>query len=148
MDIGKCTITEDELVQALEKETTFTLATCADNRVSVRPMSHINDGPDVYFQTGADSLKMQQMRANRNVALCVGTYQIEGTAQELGHPLDSGNTFFANAYKLKHPGSFDSYSAYEDEVVVRVTIHRATQWRYIDGKPCVAEWGGKPHSDM
>ena len=140
MDIKTCAIAENEIVQALEREMTLTLATSAENKVSIRPMSHINDGLDVYFQTGSDSLKMQQMRANHNVALCVGTYQIEGVAQELGHPLDSGNTFFANAYKHKHPGSFESFSAYEDEVVVRVTINHATQWRYIDGKPCVAEW--------
>ena len=26
------------------------------------------------------------------------------------------------------------------KVVVRVAIHHAAQWRYIDGKPYVAEW--------
>ena len=140
MEIGKCAITENEIIQALEKETTLSLATCSGNRVSIRPISHINDGLDVYFQTGVDSLKIQQIRENCNVALCVGTYQIEGVAHELGHPLDIGNTSFANAYKLKHPGSFECYSSYSDEVVVHVTIHRATQWRYTDGKPYVAEW--------
>jgi len=140
MDIKTCTIAKNEIVQALEREMTLTLATSAENKVSIRPMSHINDGLDVYFQTGADSLKMQQIKANQNVALCVGTYQIEGTARELGHPLDSGNAFFADAYKLKHPGSFESYSSYDDEVVVHVSIHRVTQWRYIGGEPCVAKW--------
>jgi len=139
MEIESCTISEDEIISALETETTLTLATCAENRVSIRPLSHINDGMDIYFQTGADSLKIQQIRKNHNVALCVGTYQIEGEAQVRGHPLDKDNAFFAHAYKAKHPDSFDLYSAFADEVVVRVTIHRVTQWRYSVGKPVVAE---------
>ena len=69
----------------------------------------------------------------------MGAYQIEGTATVLGHPLAKENAFFAQAYQTKHPSSFQNYSAYPDEVVVRVAIHRATQWRYIEGKPFVAE---------
>lgn len=139
MEIETCAIYKEEIIRVLETESTFTLATCAGNRVTIRPMSHINDGLDVYFQTGADSLKIQQIRMNPNVALCIGTFQIEGTAKELGHPLASENAFFATAYEKKHPGSFQKYSAYPDEMVVRVTIHSVTQWRYIDGKPCVAK---------
>ena len=139
MEIETCAITKEEVIRALETENTLALATCADNRVTIRPMSHINVGIDVYFQTGVDSLKIQQIRINPNVAICVGTYQIEGTAKEQGHPLASENAFFATAYKKKHPGSFQNYSAYPDEVVVCVTIHRVTQWRYIDGKPYVAK---------
>jgi len=103
-------------------------------------MSHINDGMDIYFQTSVDSLKIRQIKANKNVALCVGTYQIEGVAQILAHPLSKENSSFAQAYKLKHPDSFELYSAYDDEVVVHISIHRVSQWKYIDGKPFVAEW--------
>ena len=139
MEIELCTISEDEIISALETETTLTLATCTENRVTIRPMSHINVGMDIYFQTGAESLKIQQIKKNHNVALCVGTYQIEGEAQVLGHPLDEDNVFFAQAYKAKHPGSFELYSTYADEVVVRVTIRRVTQWKYSEGKPVIAE---------
>ena len=141
MEIEKCAIAKEEVVSALETEATLTLATCADNRVTIRYISHINDGLDIYFQTGVDSLKIQQIRTNSNVALCVGTYQIEGTAKEHGHPLASENIFFATAYEKKHPDSFQNYSAYPDEIVVCVTIQRITQWRYIGGKPCVAKLG-------
>jgi len=139
MEIETCAITEDEIILVLKTEVTLILATSADNRVTIRPVSHINDGMDVYFQTSINSLKIQQIRANNTVALCVGTYQIEGVAEVLRHPLDKENSFFAQAYEAKHPAYFRLYSAYSDEVVVRVTIHRATQWRYYDGKPVVAE---------
>ena len=139
MEIGTCSITKEEVIQALERENTLTLATCAENRVTIRPMSHINDGMTILFQTGKDSLKMQQIRANPHVAVCVGTYEIEGRAHETGHPLAADNAFFARAYKEKHPGSFEKYSAYEDEVVVCVTVERVRQWRYVDGQPVMAE---------
>ena len=140
MEIETCGISEEEIISVLEKESTLTLATCAGDRVTIRPMSHINDGMDIYFQTSVDSLKIRQIKANKNVALCVGTYQIEGVAQILAHPLSKENSSFAQAYKLKHPDSFKLYSAYDDEVVVHISIHRVSQWKYIDGKPFVAEW--------
>jgi|GEM_PF-241184 len=142
MEIGTCEISKEELIRVLETERTFTLATSADNHVTIRPMSHINDGLALLFQTGADSLKMRQIYANPSVALCVGAYQLEGTAMVLGHPLAKENAFFAKAYQDKHPLSFKSYSAGPEEVVVRVAIHRARQWRYIDGKPFIAKADG------
>ena len=139
LEIGTCPISEEELTRTLETESTVILATCADGHVTIRPISHINDGLDVLFQAGADSLKMQQIAANPRVALCIGTYQVEGAATVLGHPMAKENSFFAQTYRAKHPSSFENYSTYRDEVVVRVRIHRARQWRYIEGKPFLAE---------
>jgi len=139
LEVGTCAISEEELIRALKTKKTLILATCADHHVTVRPMSHIHDGLDVFFQTGADSLKVRQIAANPRVALCVGTYQIEGTATVLGHPMAKENAFFAQAYRAKHRSSFELYSAYPDEVVVRVRMHRARQWRYVKGKPFMAE---------
>ena len=135
MEIGKCAINADEVIASLEKEKTLILATCAGNRVTIRPMSHINDGLLVYFQTGKDYLKIQQIKANPYVAFCVGTYEIEGKAAILGHPLDEANGFFAEKFKAKHPGSFERWSSLADEVVVRIDIGLVRQWRYIDDKP-------------
>ena len=125
MEIGTREITAEEVTHALETEKTLTLATCAGDRVTIRPMSHINEGLIVFFQTGKDSLKMRQIRENPNVALCIGTYEVEGTAIETGHPLSKENAFFARAYQAKHPGSYERYSGLEDEVVIKVIIHCA-----------------------
>ena len=139
MEIGISEITKKEVIQTLEREKTLTLATCAGNRVTIRPMSHISDGMTILFQTGVNSLKMQQIRVNPNVAICVGTYEIEGTAAEAGHPLEKENEFFAKTYREKHPESFEKYSAYGDEVVVVITVKRVRQWRYNNGQPVMAE---------
>lgn len=132
-------ISKKEILAALETEKTLVLATCADNNVTIRPMSHINIGLSIFFQTGSNSEKIRQIRKNPLVALCVGTYQIEGYSTVLGHPLVKENSFFAQKYKEKHPGSFERYSSYEDEIVVKVDMRRVKQWRYIDSEPFLAE---------
>ena len=139
MEIGTRKISKEEVIQVLESESILILATSAGDRVTVRPMSYINEGLDILFQTDMNSLKMQQIRDNPNVALCIGTYQIEGTAAELGPPLAESNKSFANAYKEKHPSSYEKYSAYEEEVVIIVTVHTVRQWRYESGQPRMAE---------
>jgi len=136
--IGTCSLSAEEVIAVLEKEKSFTLATSAHGRVSTRAMSHVNDGLTVYFQTGSDYLKVQQMEANPNVALSVGGYEMEGKVTLLGHPLDTENRLFAEIYKKKHPQYTDIWSTYEKEIVVKVEIGLVRQWRYIDGKPFIA----------
>ena len=138
MHIGTETIQAQEIITALEKAKTLILATCADHRVTIRPMSHVNDGLNVYFQTGRDYLKMQQIRINPNVALCVGDYEIEGVATVVGHPMDEANRFFAEKMQEKHPGAFARYASLAEEVVVKVKITLVRVWRYVDGKPVIA----------
>ena len=138
-DVKSTEIFTEEIIRALETEETLTLATCAGNRVTIRPMSHICQGLAVYFQTDRNSLKMQQIKENPNVALCVGTYELEGTAAFAGKPLDAENTFFAQLYKIKFPHAYALYSALDEEILVKVTLTRARQWRYIDGEPVLAE---------
>jgi uncharacterized pyridoxamine 5'-phosphate oxidase family protein len=137
--IGTCAVEKEDVIRTLEKQETIIFATCADNRVTTRYMSHVNDGLNIYFQTGNDYLKMQQIRKNPNVAVSVGTYDIEGTAVELGHPLSGENELFVRLMKAKHPAAFKTYSSIKDECVVKVTVRGVRQWRYIDGKPFLAE---------
>jgi hypothetical protein len=125
------------LYNALGKESTITLATCAGKRVTIRPMSHIRRGSDLYFQTGENSLKMRQIAENPSVAIACGAFEIEGEAVPQGRPLD--DPWFAETYRAKHPEPFARYSALPDEIVVKVTIRRVRQWQYVDGVPLLAE---------
>jgi general stress protein 26 len=133
-----CDLTEDEVVSALEKEKTLILATCADNRVTTRSMSHVNDGLDVYFQTGEHYLKTQQIRANPNVSLSVGTYEIEGKAEIIGHPMDETNQFILEKLRDKHPNTVERWSALPNQVVIKVKSSMVRHWRYVEGKPYIA----------
>jgi len=136
--IESCALTADEVVSALEKEKTIILATCADKRVTTRPMSHFNDGLTVYFQTGEFYLKTQQIKTNPNVAISVGGYELEGQAEILGHPMDEANQFFIQKYKEKHPNYAGRWSSKPNQVIIKINITSARQWRYIDDKPFIA----------
>jgi general stress protein 26 len=140
MEIGTCNLTEDEVTAVLQKEKTIILATAADNRVTTRSMSHVNCGMTIYFQTGSNYLKCQQIRINPNVAISVEGYDIEGKTALLGHPLDEENSFFIKLYKEKHPEYSGMWSTYPEEIVVRVDIEMVRKWRYVDGKPFIAVW--------
>lgn len=124
---------------SLDKEQTIVFATCANNRVTIRPMSHIRWGCDVYFQTSESSLKMTQVASNPNVAFCCGTFEAEGKAVAQGHPLATENAWFVQAYQAKHPEAFARYSALPDEIIVKITVHRVRQWQYTDNQPHLAE---------
>jgi general stress protein 26 len=136
--ITVCELTADEVVSALEKENTLILAACADNRVTTRAMSHVNDGLCVYFQTGEHYLKTQQIKANPNVALSVGNYEIEGRAEIIGHPMDESNRQILEMIKDKHPNAAERWSALSNQVVIKVKIKLVRHWRYVDGKPYIA----------
>jgi len=140
MEIGTCNLTTEEIITALEAEKTMILATAANNRVTTRAMSHVNDGLVVYFQTGREYLKSEQIRANPNVAISVGGHDIEGIATLLGHPLDEENSLFAKLYKEKHPQFTKIWSTYPEEIVVKVEIKLAKNWRYVNGKAFIAVW--------
>ena len=139
--IGTAKLTADEIITALEKEKTLILATCAENHVTIRHMSHVNNGLTIYFQTGRDYLKTIQITANPCVALSVGTYDIEGKAEIIGHPID--NPLFVEKIKSKHPSAFERWSSLEDEVVIRVEIKRVRQWMYVDNQPVLAQFDSK-----
>ena len=84
-----------EFVASLERAGSITLATSINDKVTARTMSHVNDGLDIYFQTGNTSVKFRQIESNRNIAFAVGNMQIEAFAEILGHP--SQNPHFTNS---------------------------------------------------
>ncbi|MCL2531808.1 MAG: pyridoxamine 5'-phosphate oxidase family protein [Oscillospiraceae bacterium] len=140
--IGVCQLNADDVIAVLEKEKTLTLATSADNRVTTRQMSHVNEGLAVYFQTGAHYLKIQQIKANPNVAMSVGGYELEGVATLIGHPLDELNRFFIEKYQAKHPQYAKRWSALPNQVLVKVEVTLVRRWCYVNGEPVIAIWEG------
>ena len=138
-DVKSGTISKTEIIEVLSRSVIAILATAAYNRVTIRPMSIISKELFVYMQTGFDYLKVYQIKANPNVALSIGEYQLEGRAQILGHPFDKGNEWFAENYKIKHPKSFERWSAKQTEIVIRAEINLARRFYYKDGQAFLAE---------
>jgi hypothetical protein len=129
----------DEVVAHLAGTQAWVLATCADQRVTARSMTIVNDGLDIWFEMRLHDVKGQQISANPLVALCWNNIQIEGRAEIRGNAFDrnetfgAGNEWFCQEYGHKHPSSFQYWAAMPGEVVVRVSPILITLWKYLDG---------------
>lgn len=109
------------------------LSTVCSDHVSSRMMSVVNIDGCLYFQTFRTSRKYEQLKENVHVALCCDNIQIEGSAEEAGHPL--GKPAFCTAFREKYPSSYDYYTSLECEVLYRVRVSRIERWVCRDGRP-------------
>jgi uncharacterized pyridoxamine 5'-phosphate oxidase family protein len=123
-----------KIFDQLSKNKIISLATCVQNYPTVRTLSFIIHNKKIYFQTGIDLIKYQQICENKNSALCSENIQIEGIANIIGKPMD--NNSIMEIYKKHHPNSFETYSHYDKEILVEVVIQKITKWDYDnDRKP-------------
>lgn len=111
------------------------LSTAENNRVSSRMMSVVQIDGVFYFQTDLTLNKYRQISSNPNVALCIDNIQIEGTCEEIGHPLD--NDLFCNAFKECFKGSYDAYTSLKNERLFAVKPTFVERWIYKDGIPYI-----------
>lgn len=128
---------KDEIVKILEREKSITLATSANNKVTARTMSHVNEDLTIYFQTGGSSEKAQQIEQNPNVAFAVANIQIEAIARKYGHPMESKNKGFADKYKDKFPAYFEKYTNLPDEILFGAYPLKIKMYKYVDGNPTI-----------
>ena len=126
---------KEEFIDALNKTKTLVLATCSDNIVTARPMSIINVGTDIYFQTSKIFTKYKQIMNNKNVALCFSNISIEGIAEDIGSWSKKINNELLKIYLEQHKNSFDRYGSLKNQVVIKVSSVKVTFWKYIDDKP-------------
>ena len=111
------------------------LSTSANNKVSSRMMSVVHHEGVFYFQTDRTMRKYWQISENPNVALCIDNIQIEGRADGAGRPLE--HPVFAGIFKDCFKGSYDAYSAMENERVFEVRPTFIERWKYLDGEPYI-----------
>ncbi|MCJ7471512.1 MAG: hypothetical protein MUP02_01700 [Actinobacteria bacterium] len=128
-------ILKEEVIDYLEKNTKWILATSLKDKVTARSMSIINNELTIYFQTDKRSRKYQQIVSNNNIAIAHDNYQIEGIAQICGHPISNGNEFFYKKYKSVHKSAFERYSFLKDEVVIKIIPELVIIYKYINSLP-------------
>jgi len=122
-----------ELFRLLDINKVWILASSDGSRVSARAMSIIREDEVIYFQTGSDSVKYQQMIQNKHVALCYANVSIEGTARDMGNW--EANKALRELYIQHHKGSYDTYGKLPVQVVMQVIPHLAVFWKYLEGAP-------------
>lgn len=111
------------------------LSTSENNRVSSRMMSVVQISGEFYFQTDITMRKYHQISANGNVALCIDNIQIEGKCTEIGRPLD--NTLFCDVFQECFKGSYDAYSALNNERLFVVKPSYIECWVYKERVPYI-----------
>ena len=124
-----------EVLEKLRYEKSIVLSTASGNKVTARTMSHVNDELKIMAQTGGNSEKVLQIRANPNVAFAISNIQIEAVAVICGHPLDAQNHRFIELYMQKFPQYFEKYTNHPDEVLLSFQPVKITFYKYIDGEP-------------
>ncbi|MBD8913181.1 MAG: pyridoxamine 5'-phosphate oxidase family protein [Ruminococcus bicirculans] len=111
------------------------LATGDGSRISARSMSVVIYDNNFFFQTDRTFVKYRQLMMNKNAALCCENISVEGTAEEVGRPVE--NARFCRLYKQHFEGSYNAYSELENEVVFRLTPKLIKMWIYENGLPYV-----------
>ncbi len=111
------------------------LSTSLHDKVTSRMMSVVQNNGRFYFQTDKTFRKYNQLVHNKQVALCTGNIQIEGTCRELGHPREHPD--FAALYQAHFPGPFKRYSSLDSTRVFEVTPTYVERWIYKEESPFV-----------
>ncbi len=117
------------------KGRTMVLSTSSENIVSSRMMSVVLIEGRFYFQTDCTFRKYRQLTENPNAALCIDNIQIEGICEELGHPLH--HTAFCELFKECFKGSYDAYTALQNERLFVLKPTYIERWVYRDGLPYI-----------
>lgn len=123
------------LLKELEKGRTMVLSSSSEGRVSSRMMSVVAINGAFYFQTDKTMRKYSQLVSSPYVALCADNIQIEGICREIGHPMD--NAEFRAKFRQCFKGSFEAYSALENERLFSVVPLYIERWLYLDGRPFI-----------
>lgn len=111
------------------------LSTSSNGKVSSRMMSVVQTGGIFYFQTDLNFRKVQQIKENPTVALCIDNFQIEGICKDFGHPLE--NTDFYRLYQENFKNSFDAYTHNENEILFGVKPSFIERWIYQNKRPFI-----------
>lgn len=127
---------KQEILDVLGVNKYWVLATSADNRVTARSMSIVNDGLNVYFQTETLLDKYKQILINPNIALCYHNVQIEGKAESKGQVASRENEKIRRIYCVHHNKSYERWQGVEEQVFIKVQPVKITMWKYVDSKPC------------
>ncbi len=125
----------EEFLSDFGKGRKMVLSTSENNIVSSRMMSVVQNEGFFYFQTDKTFRKYSQLINNHNGALCIDNIQIEGVCEEIGRPLQ--NEVFCSLFKECFKGSYDAYTALNNERLFVLKPKHIERWIYKEGVPYI-----------
>ncbi|MHA1444930.1 MAG: pyridoxamine 5'-phosphate oxidase family protein [Candidatus Hodarchaeales archaeon] len=111
---------KESIITFLEGKNSIVLATSSNNRVTARSISFVNKGLEIFFVSWTHHIKSVQIRANENVALCIGGLQVEGKATLRGAPFDPNNKEYIDLYKEKHLQYYSKFAKMPDTTIITI----------------------------
>lgn len=111
---------QNRCVQYLNERKFISVATSDRDQVRARVVDYINDGIRIVFLTWENSVKIDHLKHNPRIALCVDSLQIEGNAEFKGHPSLRENECLMALYRERHPLPYKNFINQPGMVVVTV----------------------------
>jgi general stress protein 26 len=122
-----------DIVALLDTHREIVLATSTNDRVTARVVSFANNGLDIYFLSWEHNKKIQQLKDNPKVALCLKNLEIEGLAEVLGNAFEDKYNDIGDLFKSKFsPKWFDTFSHIKEMVLVKITLNNITKFENIN----------------
>ena len=129
---------QDKCIKILNKNTLIVLATAYNGHVRSRTVDYINNGMQIGFLTWQDTAKMEHIKHNPRVALCVKNLQIEGQVSVLGHPSLAEHQPFMESYKERLPIPYHNFVPQDNvtlcmvEPALAIVMTYEAQHLYLD----------------
>ena len=123
-----------EVLEALfKKDSQLALATTAHNVPSLRVVDMYYTDGAFYIVTYAKSQKVQEIEANKHVALCKDLYRFQGEAYNIGHPLKKENKEIRQQLIKAFEPWYFAHNNEADENMCYVKVVPTTGFYYKDG---------------
>jgi hypothetical protein len=111
----------------------ISVATAYQNQVRARVVDYCNQGIQVGFITWENTIKMDHLKKNPNISLCVDALQVEGTAKIIGHPALPENKGFMEIYEKRHPSPHKNFISQKNVTLIMVEPTLLIQMQYETG---------------
>ncbi len=122
-----------EIVEILNGNKDIVLATSFNDRVTARTVSFTNNDLIIYFMSWVHNKKIEQIKKNPKVALCLRNLQIEGEAQILGFSYEEKNKNNLEIFKKKFSEFWiNTFSAIREMVTVKIVPNAIVKFENIN----------------
>lgn len=122
---------------AVKNEMAMTLATCAQDCVTMRLVSPAVYGDAVLLFTDPGSKKYAQLKENPRCCISIGSFFAEAEAEFAGPTMGDQQTPLRAAYEAKFPGAFAEGVTFGGRNAEFLLLHptRISGWTFADDVP-------------
>ncbi len=111
----------------------ISVGTSYRDQVRSRVVDYVNDGLQIGFLTWDHTVKMEYMKNNPRVSLCLDALQIEGKAAISGHPGLVENASFMELYRQRHPRPYKNFTSQPNTLLIKIEPTLLMLMKYEDG---------------